>query len=322
MMTYNSRNDIAAIGYSTGEAFMTVHANNSGIYTVNTVPGTMIRESATGYNKIKRVENIPTDPLMSVSVYRSDISAGNTHVSMGMIRNVFIPVSVRGESIHRENFAFVFYDEIIKTNTFYVKMERMQNIKNLNDIKRVNFDIGFMARNDNGSPDIGYTRTELKIGNKTFIIFADGSARADITWQTATGRRIIACAEKFARCDLTKHLGLPMKKDEQILPEHHFRKVFNGGKWYDFIYVADKVVMTNEYEPDIIYDINGEECFILSKIDQKTGGTIMVKFPVNNNQCTDYYVDKKTSMDINFDPVEYVKNSTHTGYIGTGITRV
>ena len=25
MLTYNSKNDIAAIGYSTGEAFMTVH---------------------------------------------------------------------------------------------------------------------------------------------------------------------------------------------------------------------------------------------------------------------------------------------------------
>lgn len=319
-MTYNSKNDIAAIGYSTGEAFMTVHANSSGIYTVNTVPGTMIRESATGYNKIKRVENIPTDPLMSLSVYRSDISAGNTHVSLGMIKNVFIPVSVRGESIHRENFAFVFCNEIIKTNTFYIKMERMSNIKNIDDIRRIQFEINVVANTDNGESIPGCTRTELKLGNKKFIIFAEGSSRVDITWQTATGRRIIACAEKFIGCDLTRHLGLPMQKGEKVLPEHHFRKVFNGGKWYDFIYVADKVVMTNEYEPDIIYDINGEECFVLSKIDQRTGGLIIVKFGPTG-LCTDYYVDQKLVMNPTFDPVEYVKNSTHTRYIGTGLTK-
>lgn len=322
MYTYSSKNDIAAIGYSTGECFMTVHANKAGIYTVNDVPGIMIRESATGYNKIKRVKNIADDPLMSLSVYRSDMSAGNTHVSIGMIKNVFIPVSVRGESIHRENFAFIFCDKIIKQNKFYIRMERMANIRNIDDIRKLNQEIFDMGSNDNGETPDDFTRTEIKIGNKTLIIFTPGSARADITWQTATGKRIIACAEKFARCNLTKHLGVPINTP-RVLPEHHFRKVFNNGKWYDFVYVADKVVCTNEYVPDFIYEIDGEECFVLSKVVIEKGRDnrmVIVKY-CPNGTCVDYCIDKDTFMKPCFDPVEYVKDHPRTGYIGLDIEK-
>lgn len=317
MKTNNSNNEIAAVGYSTREAFFTVHANGKGIYTINDIPGKITYQSEGGYNRIKQITPDYDDPYMSLSVYRTDIGAGNTHVSEGMIRNVFIPVSVRGECIYKEHFAFVFSTAGIY-NKFYVRMERMSNIHNINDIKRLVDEINTISKNEYDGKifdEDDFNRTELTVGEKKIIIITPGHARAEIQWHTATGKRIIACAEVYGKCRLASKLGLGIDASG-ALPEQHFRKIYVDGIWYDYTYVADHIVITKESNPETEYTINGEKYWILSKIVDNRN-LVICKINTDGSGNVDYIVPKETYMKPNFNTIEYVIRSSKNHYSGS-----
>lgn len=266
-LSKNLDNNIASRGYHTGYPFMTVHCNSEGMFVAKDMPGHTDYYSDTSRCMIKRIENNPEDPYVSLGVYRTDLPAGRTHTVSGFASNIYVPVNFTINDIPRHEWIFIFDEDHRETNHQYVYMNRADHVVDRNGILRDEETLRWYVERDTISSD-SVSRYDLVIGEMEVTVWIPGKSKFKVTPFSNAGKRLIACL-----CSFIKR---PIERQLSIIPLQNYKKFYVNPKWkilrnendewYRWTYINGSVIPFEKIEPKWFND-NGEEKFILSEVD-------------------------------------------------------
>lgn len=269
-------NNIASYGYNTSEAFMTVHASQNGMYTVDGLKGRWIYVDSSHMNRIKKIANDPRNPLISVSVYRTDITAGRTHVAKGIIKDVYVPVNVTTADIASKQFVMTW--RRINKNEYYVLLEKAGVVRNLNDITKLRKQINEAIEN---LPE-EFSDTVIETGKCKIHVIGKVS-QYSITWKSNLGKRILAVFKDFTTpANIKVGLGIDASKANTI--HSHWKLMEVENKWYRWTYINGDCICTEEFSPDW-FAHHGDRMFIMSQVN--SDGDIIATLFYENGGYTD-----------------------------------
>ena len=288
----NTDNNIASYGYATDYSFMTVHANRQGIYLVDDLPGEMLQfnpNQPTG-NRAKRIEQDPTDPYISLSVYRSDLPSGRTHAVTGVYSNIFMPVNYTTTEIMGREYMFIFDEDHRLCDHQYVLMIRSKEVSSLIDI---NNGVDTLKKLINGEIE-GYGIREFKIGDTTITIYVKGESHFQMAPLSNTGKKIISCFCAWMHKSIERQLSILPNIDNTAVKVSPKWKILknNDGKWYRWTYCNNSIIVTEKYEPKWFVDSDGERKFIESEVCK--GGDIIATLFAERSRSKDVRILKRT----------------------------
>ena len=302
----NTDNIYASYGYSTGYPFMTLHCNRQGIYLVDDLPGEYIQfdPNHPKGDRVKLIYQNELDPYISLSVYRSDITAGKTHVVTGQFSNVFYPLKYAANEIPMKDPVFIFDEEHKMSDHQYVLMIRSSKINSLTDV--IESGTEQLKRLIIGEESGDYIRNDFNLGEMKITVFGCGDFCIKTNPLSNNTKIITSCLSAWLNRNLEQSLSLIPDIDKKavcISVKWKILKVFDED-WYRWTYCNGSVIVTEKYDPEWFTDSDGEQKFIVSEVSRN--GDIIATMFCNKRRSKDVRIPSRIVNSEEFDLREEV----------------